>query len=144
MCRLCKQPARLHSSDLPPCYSAAQALHPTDTAPVYSRVQTLSLCLNTEPCVPLQAMQAAYGPALTTLGGGSYPLVAASPSQLGCTAYPQGTSFTGQVVLIQRGTCTFAVKVRISPRCIMLGPLMQPGCKGLVDGRGPRAAGPKP
>ena len=59
----------------------------------------------------LQAMQGAFGPALGTLGSSSMQLVAAAPSQLGCSAYPQGTSFKGQAVLVQRGTCTFAVKV---------------------------------
>ena len=59
----------------------------------------------------MQAMQGAFGTTLSTLGSTSMRLVAAAPSQLGCSAYPQGTSFKGQVVLVQRGTCTFAVKV---------------------------------
>lgn len=60
-------------------------------------------------------MQGAFGTALSTLGSSPLQLVAAAPSQLGCNAYPQGTSFKGQVVLVQRGTCTFAIKVRCCP-----------------------------
>ena len=57
-----------------------------------------------------QAMQAAFGPAISSLGSVTIPLVSAAPNTLGCVPYAPGTSFKGQAVLIQRGTCGFALK----------------------------------
>jgi subtilisin family serine protease len=46
-----------------------------------------------------------------------------SPSDLGCVAYPAGT-FAGKIALINRGTCTFAVKVKNAQDAGALGVLM--------------------
>lgn len=65
-------------------------------------------------------------PALTNvelLWGGDHVLPPSSDNRLGCVAYPAGF-FTGKVALIQRGTCTFAVKVDNAAAAGALGVLM--------------------
>jgi hypothetical protein len=57
--------------------------------------------------------EAAFGPRLaaTPLAGDFLYTTDATGSPLGCSAYAAGT-FTGKIALIDRGTCTFTIKVK--------------------------------
>lgn len=69
---------------------------------------THELQITTPVAVTYGAMGAAFGPALTT-GGLSGAIVAALPAD-GCSAIGAGVS--GKVALVDRGTCSFTIKVK--------------------------------
>ena len=69
---------------------------------------THDLQINSPVSVTYGAMGAQFGPALTTTGL-TGAIVAASPLD-GCTAV--GASVAGKVALIDRGTCSFTIKVK--------------------------------
>jgi hypothetical protein len=54
---------------------------------------------------------AEFGPALTTTGVSGAITVAPSTNNEGCTAFAAGT-FTGKLAVIDRGTCSFTIKVK--------------------------------
>ena len=56
-------------------------------------------------------MQASFGSSIRSLFGQQYTLSIASPSD-GCKAFNNTGNVAGTVVLVLRGSCFFAVKVR--------------------------------
>ena len=61
----------------------------------------------------LQVMQASFGSSIRSLFGQQYTLSIASPSD-GCKAFNNTGNVAGTVVLVLRGSCFFAVKVKHS------------------------------
>jgi hypothetical protein len=55
-------------------------------------------------------MQASFGRPISALFGRQYALSVAAPGD-GCSALTNAAAVAGTVVLVLRGTCTFAVKV---------------------------------
>lgn len=59
----------------------------------------------------LQIMQASFGSSIRSLFGQQYTLSIASPAD-GCKAFNNTGNVANTVVLVLRGSCYFAVKVR--------------------------------
>jgi subtilisin family serine protease len=75
------------------------------------------------PLIPIgvyPASQADFGPQAYLQPG---DLAYYTPTDLGCAAYPAGT-FTGKIALINRGTCTYVVKVKNAQNAGALGVLI--------------------
>lgn len=61
-----------------------------------------------------QVMQASFGRPMSALFGRQYALSVTAPAD-GCSALSNAAAVAGTVVLVLRGTCTFAVKVQHRP-----------------------------
>lgn len=72
------------------------------------------------PPAKYPASLAQFGPQSFSLPGN---LAYTTPTDNGCAAYPAGT-FTGKIALINRGTCTFVVKVKNAQDAGAIGVLM--------------------
>jgi len=65
------------------------------------------------PCIP----NTSFGAAITTPITGNIVLVndgVSAPTSLGCSALTNGAALSGKIALIRRGSCTFAVKVKMA------------------------------
>jgi len=61
----------------------------------------------------MQVMQASFSSSIRSLFGQQYTLSTATPAD-GCKAFNNSGNVAGTVVLVLRGSCYFAVKVRLT------------------------------